>query len=182
MVFLLSSCSGDSLQISAKRSTGYSIARGGNFMDEGVAYFISLSELEEATNNFSKKIGKGSFGSVYYGRMKDGKEVAVKIMADTSSHRTQQFVTEVLTYYLHNSKLVEHWNGLQEHLCMQTQNTHFTYILLTYLQVALLSRIHHRNLVPLIGYCEEEHQRILVYEYMHNGTLRDRIYGLSSFF
>jgi serine/threonine protein kinase len=47
----------------------------------------------------------------------------------------------------------------------------------TYLQVALLSRIHHRNLVPLIGYCEEEHQRILVYEYMHNGTLRDHIYG-----
>lgn len=47
----------------------------------------------------------------------------------------------------------------------------------TCLQVALLSRIHHRNLVPLIGYCEEDHQRILVYEYMHNGTLRDHIHG-----
>lgn len=44
-------------------------------------------------------------------------------------------------------------------------------------QVALLSRIHHRNLVPLIGYCEEEYQRMLVYEYMHNGTLRDHIHG-----
>lgn len=44
------------------------------------------------------------------------------------------------------------------------------------LQVALLSRIHHRNLVPLIGYCEEEYQRMLVYEYMHNGTLRDQIH------
>lgn len=66
-------------------------------MDEGVAYYISLSELEEATNNFSKKIGKGSFGSVYHGKMKDGKEVAVKIMADSSTHRTQQFVTEVLS-------------------------------------------------------------------------------------
>lgn len=47
-----------------------------------------------------------------------------------------------------------------------------------YLQVALLSRIHHRNLVPLIGYCEEEHHRMLVYEYMHNGTLRDHIHGM----
>lgn len=47
-----------------------------------------------------------------------------------------------------------------------------------YLQVALLSRIHHRNLVPLIGYCEDEHQRLLVYEYMHNGTLRNHIHGL----
>lgn len=128
----------DSLRTSTKPSnTAYSIARGGHFMDEGVAYFIPLPELEEATNNFCKKIGKGSFGSVYYGKMKDGKEVAVKIMADSCSHRTQQFVTEV----------------------------------------ALLSRIHHRNLVPLIGYCEEEHQRILVYEYMHNGTLRDRLHG-----
>ncbi|XP_059633603.1 probable LRR receptor-like serine/threonine-protein kinase At1g67720 [Cornus florida] len=127
---------GDSLRTNNKSSIGYSIARGGHLMDEGVAYFIPLSDIEEATNSFSKKIGKGSFGPVYYGKMKDGKEVAVKIMADSSSHGTQQFVTEV----------------------------------------ALLSRIHHRNLVPLIGYCEEEHQRMLVYEYMHNGTLRDHIH------
>lgn len=64
-------------------------------MDEGVAYYIALSELEVATNNFSKKIGKGSFGSVYYGKMKDGKEVAVKVMADSSTDGTQQFFTEV---------------------------------------------------------------------------------------
>lgn len=67
-------------------------------MDEGTAYYIPLSELEEATQNFSKKIGKGSFGSVYYGKMKDGKEVAVKIMADLSSHGNQQFVTEVVPH------------------------------------------------------------------------------------
>lgn len=65
-------------------------------MDDGVAYYISLSELEIATDHFSKKIGKGSFGSVYYGKMKDGKEIAVKIMADSSIHATKQFVTEVV--------------------------------------------------------------------------------------
>ena len=64
-------------------------------MDEGVACFFPLSEIEEATSMFSRKIGKGSFGPVYYGQMKDGKEVAVKIMADSSSHGTRQFVTEV---------------------------------------------------------------------------------------
>lgn len=74
----------------------YSVARGGSLRDEGVAYYIPLLDLEEATNNFSKKIGKGSFGPVYYGKMKDGKEVAVKIMADSSSHGTKQFITEVL--------------------------------------------------------------------------------------
>ncbi|XP_059316374.1 probable LRR receptor-like serine/threonine-protein kinase At1g67720 isoform X3 [Lycium ferocissimum] len=126
---------GESMRTSTKPSTTVSIARGGSLMDEGVAYYIPLLEIEEATENFSKKIGKGSFGPVYYGRLGDGKEVAVKTMADSSSHGTKQFATEV----------------------------------------ALLSRIHHRNLVPLIGYYEDDHQRMLVYEYMHNGTLRDHI-------
>lgn len=67
-------------------------------MDEGVAYYIPLPDIEAATNNFSKNIGKGSFGPVYYGKLKDGKEVAVKIMADASSHGTKQFVTEVHRY------------------------------------------------------------------------------------
>jgi hypothetical protein len=90
--------SGDSKRSNTKPSTAYSIARGGHLMDERIAYYIALSELEEATQNFSKKIGQGSFGSVYYGKMKDGKEVAVKIMADLSSHGDQQFVTEVVSY------------------------------------------------------------------------------------
>ncbi|KAL3656056.1 hypothetical protein CASFOL_000452 [Castilleja foliolosa] len=127
---------GNSWHATTKPLSAYSVARGGSLMDnEGVAYYIPLSDLEQATNSFSKQIGKGSFGPVYYGKMKDGKEIAVKTMSDSSSHGTKQFVTEV----------------------------------------ALLSRIHHRNLVPLIGYCEEVHQRMLVYEYMHNGTLRDHI-------
>lgn len=69
-------------------------------MDEGTAYYITLPELKEATNNFSKQIGKGSFGSVYYGKMRDGKEVAVKTMTDPSSHGNQQFVNEVAFPYL----------------------------------------------------------------------------------
>lgn len=87
---------GVSSRINTKLSNAYSIARGGHLVDEGVACGITLSDIEEATKNFSKKIGKGSFGPVYYGKMKDGKEVAVKIMADSSSHGTKQFFTEVM--------------------------------------------------------------------------------------
>ncbi|GMI84039.1 HDS-associated RLK1 [Hibiscus trionum] len=42
-------------------------------------------------------------------------------------------------------------------------------------EIQLLSRLHHRNLVSLIGYCDEEGEQMLVYEFMPNGTLRDHL-------
>eukprot|EP00850_Spirogloea_muscicola_P007062 SM000035S13042 [mRNA] locus=s35:24263:31753:+ [translate_table: standard] len=42
-------------------------------------------------------------------------------------------------------------------------------------EVELLSRLHHKNLVSLIGYCDETSQLMLVYEYIPCGTLRDHL-------
>jgi serine/threonine protein kinase len=44
-------------------------------------------------------------------------------------------------------------------------------------KIELSSRLSHPNVVPLLGYCDEGDEMILVYEYMGQGTLADRLYG-----
>ncbi|KAH8913186.1 hypothetical protein BDL97_U01400 [Sphagnum fallax] len=97
----------------------------------------SLAEVVTATNNFNIQIGKGGFGPVYYGKLKDGQEVAIKVLDIKSSQGPSEFFNEV----------------------------------------DVLSRASHRNLVLLIGYCVEDDQQMLIYEYMHKGSLYDHLYG-----
>ncbi|OIW01625.1 hypothetical protein TanjilG_22669 [Lupinus angustifolius] len=102
---------------------------------EGAQCF-SYAEIKISTNNFEKKVGSGGFGVVYYGKLDDGKEIAVKVLTSNSYQGKREFSNEV----------------------------------------SLLSRIHHRNLVQLLGYCREEGNCMLIYEFMHNGTLKEHLY------
>ncbi|XP_038706974.1 putative serine/threonine-protein kinase-like protein CCR3 [Tripterygium wilfordii] len=105
---------------------------------------FSLSELAAATNNFSleNKIGSGSFGIVYKGKLADGREVAIK--RGEKDAKAKKF---------------------------QEKESAFDS------ELALLSRLHHKHLVSLIGYCEENNERLLVYEYMNNGAVHDHLHG-----
>ncbi|KAK6927989.1 Serine-threonine/tyrosine-protein kinase, catalytic domain [Dillenia turbinata] len=44
-------------------------------------------------------------------------------------------------------------------------------------EVEIISRVHHRHLVSLVGYCISEHQRLLVYEFVQNNTLHYHLHG-----
>ncbi|XP_055827570.1 proline-rich receptor-like protein kinase PERK4 [Solanum dulcamara] len=44
-------------------------------------------------------------------------------------------------------------------------------------EVEIISRVHHRHLVSLVGYCIADGQRMLVYEFVSNGTLEYHLHG-----
>ncbi|XP_017980173.1 PREDICTED: G-type lectin S-receptor-like serine/threonine-protein kinase LECRK4 [Theobroma cacao] len=45
-------------------------------------------------------------------------------------------------------------------------------------EVKVIGQTHHKNLVRLIGYCDEGEHRLLVYEFMQNGSLSSFLFGV----
>ena len=87
----------------------------------GVKAF-TYEELAEATDNFSERhqIGQGGYGTVYVGKLHDGRQVAIKCADALSGQGTREFYTEI----------------------------------------ELLSRVHHKHLVTLEGYCDEDRHQV----------------------
>ncbi|KAE9455852.1 hypothetical protein C3L33_12247, partial [Rhododendron williamsianum] len=48
-------------------------------------------------------------------------------------------------------------------------------------EIELLSRVHHKNLVGLVGFCFEQGEQMLVYEFMPNGTLKESLSGKQAY-
>ncbi|KAJ0439860.1 putative transferase, protein kinase RLK-Pelle-WAK-LRK10L-1 family [Helianthus annuus] len=65
-------------------------------LDPGVTVF-SYKELIKATKNFSpsRRLGEGGFAAVYYGKLKDMREVAVKRLHKKNHEIVEQFMNEV---------------------------------------------------------------------------------------
>nr|XP_043616243.1 LEAF RUST 10 DISEASE-RESISTANCE LOCUS RECEPTOR-LIKE PROTEIN KINASE-like 1.4 [Erigeron canadensis] len=61
------------------------------------AQVFTYEELEVATDNFndSRELGDGGYGTVYHGKLLDGREVAVKRLYDNNFKRVEQFMNEI---------------------------------------------------------------------------------------
>ncbi|XP_031116815.1 LEAF RUST 10 DISEASE-RESISTANCE LOCUS RECEPTOR-LIKE PROTEIN KINASE-like 2.5 [Ipomoea triloba] len=90
----------------------------------------SYRHIKNMTKGFKEKLGEGGFGSVYKGKLRSGRDVAVKVISKPKSNG-QDFINEV----------------------------------------GSMGRIHHVNVVQLVGYCAENYKRALVYDFMPNGSL-----------
>lgn len=95
---------------------------------------FTYEEILSATDGFSDSslLGHGTYGSVYYGLLRD-QEVAIKRMTAT---KTKEFMSEM----------------------------------------KVLCKVHHTNLVELIGYAASNDELFLIYEYAQKGSLRSHLH------
>ncbi|XP_059455118.1 cysteine-rich receptor-like protein kinase 22 isoform X1 [Corylus avellana] len=96
----------------------------------------SYSEVKKMTKSFTDELGEGGFGTVFKGKLRSGRLVAIKMLGKSKANG-QDFINEVAT----------------------------------------IGRIHHVNVVQLIGFCVEGSKRALVYEFMPNGSLNTFIFS-----
>ncbi|KAG5622990.1 hypothetical protein H5410_008208 [Solanum commersonii] len=99
----------------------------------------SYADIKKITNDFNEKLGEGSYGTVYKGRLSSEIYVAVKVLCD-SKGKGEEFINEIGT----------------------------------------IGRIHHVNVVRLVGFCADGFRRALIYEYLPNDSLERFILPVSS--
>ncbi|KAE9617204.1 putative non-specific protein-tyrosine kinase RLK-Pelle-RLCK-XV family [Lupinus albus] len=99
----------------------------------------TLKELLRATNNFHEdnQIGEGGFGSVYFGEISKGVQIAVKRLKTMSAKSEMEFAVEV----------------------------------------EVLGRVRHKNLLGLMGFYAGGDERLIVYDYMSNHSLLTHLHG-----
>ncbi|CAL1366024.1 unnamed protein product [Linum trigynum] len=107
----------------------------------------SYYHIKKITGGFKDKLGQGGFGSVYKAKLRGGGFAAVKMLGTTTNNNNKPSAAAA-----RGGKGQDFMN-----------------------EVATIGRIHHANVVRLIGYCSEGSKQALVYEFMANGSLDKHI-------
>lgn len=112
-----------------------------------------LKEIVDMTDRFELELGRGGQGVVYFASLPEGRgSAAVKRL---QKKKANQVAVNGNLVDNHNQELIEKefWAELKT-----------------------ISRLHHRNLVALLGYCVEEDDLFLVYEFMAKGSLSQHLH------
>ncbi|KAL3729259.1 hypothetical protein ACJRO7_026370 [Eucalyptus globulus] len=111
---------------------------------------FSLEDLKLATRNFSPEglLGQGGFGRVFKGWIEEN--------GTAPASPGTGLTVAVKIFELSGQLAHERWLA----------------------EVSILGHLVHPNLVKLIGYCVEGNQRLLIYEYMQRGSLKDHLFEM----
>ncbi|XP_058771591.1 putative serine/threonine-protein kinase [Vicia villosa] len=104
-----SSCFGTLFIKKEKQPSNYIFSEIEGYSLDNLKHF-SDKELRLATDNYhlSNKIGRGGFGTVYKGTLKNGRKIAVKPLSVGSKQGVKEFLTEITTLSnVKHSNLVE---------------------------------------------------------------------------
>ncbi|XP_023637787.1 probable serine/threonine-protein kinase PBL1 isoform X2 [Capsella rubella] len=142
----------DDLHLSSYKSSSSSAAAHrteGEILSSTSVKSFSFSELKLATRNFRSDsvVGEGGFGCVFRGWLDE-----------TTLTPTKSSSGLVIAVKRLNP------DGFQGHREWLTE-------------INYLGQLSHPNLVKLIGYCVEDEQRLLVYEFMHKGSLENHLFS-----
>ena len=108
---------------------------------------FSRSEVKEMTDNFKKELGRGGQGVVYLGNLLP--------LGDGKHVAVKRLHNRATSLAVGSSQSRE--TAVREEL-------------------TAISKLHHRNLVALLGYCIDDDDLFLVYEYMGGGSLAQHLH------
>ncbi|KNA11255.1 hypothetical protein SOVF_136890 [Spinacia oleracea] len=120
----------------------------GELLEKPNLRIFSFAELKNATKNFKTEtlLGEGGFGRVYKGWIDE--------KANVYSKSGVKIAVAIKKLNSESMQGFEEWQS----------------------EVNFLGRLSHPNLVKLLGYCWEDKELLLVYEYLPKGSLENHLF------
>ncbi|XP_065631480.1 probable serine/threonine-protein kinase PIX13 [Quercus suber] len=144
---------------------------------------FSFTELKVATKNFSRDtvIGEGAFGRVFKGWLKD--------KGQSMSGKTKNFRPDTILGEGGFGQVFKGWlkdkgqskSGNRMVIAVKETSPESRHGFKEWQsEVYFLGRFSHPNLIKLLGYCWEDGELLLIYEFMQKGSLANHLFGSKS--